>query len=646
MSIRAKLILSFLMIIVAIVIITLGVGFHIIGKGIVREAQTKVEMDLNAAREVYLQKLKEIQEAVRFTSLRRFAVREAIKQNNREILLAALKLSRETSGLDVLTVIDRNGRVLVRSQNPGLYGDSQREDMLVKKVLAIRQSLATTVIVPYHELAKESAALAEQARIRLIPTSKAVPRQQTEETSGLMLKAASPVVDDNGELLGAIYGGVLLNKNFEIVDKVKDTVYKGMSYKGREIGTATIFLKDTRISTNVKNKDGTRSIGTRVSAEVYDHVLKRGKTWKSRAFVVNDWYITAYEPIRNINSDIIGILYVGILEDKFIDMKKETFWIFLGITVGGLIVAFLISYILAGGITKPLRDLVSAAQKLADGDLNQNVKVKPGNEIGKLGRAFNFMVQAITERDEQLKARAKEIVGRSERLAMIGQLAAGVAHELNNPLCSIIIFSHILLEDPDIKGPIRKNLETIVKESTRCKEIVKGLLDFARQTEPEMKLAIINDVLRSTLSLVEKQTLFQNIRITTRIEPDLPEVEIDTTQIQQVFMNIIINAAEAMGGWGELTVANRLSQDKRFVEVAFTDTGCGISQDNMKRLFEPFFTTKEVGHGTGLGLAIIYGYIEKHKGSIDVQSVVGEGATFTIKLPIINQTKKPIKAIS
>jgi two-component system NtrC family sensor kinase len=210
-------------------------------------------------------------------------------------------------------------------------------------------------------------------------------------------------------------------------------------------------------------------------------------------------------------------------------------------------------------------------------------------------------------------------------------------------LCSIIIFSHILLEDPDIKETIRKNLETIVKESTRCKEIVKGLLDFARQTEPEMKLANINDVLRSTLSLVEKQTLFQNIRMTTRIEPELPEVEIDTTQIQQVFMNIIINAAEAMDGWGELTVVTRLSPDKRFVEVAFTDTGCGISRDNMKRLFEPFFTTKEVGHGTGLGLAIIYGLIEKHKGSIDVQSAVGEGATFTIKLPITNQTEEPIQ---
>jgi two-component system NtrC family sensor kinase len=642
LAIRTKLILSFWLIIVAIGLITLGAGVHIIGDGIVREAQTKVEMDLNAARVVYQHKLREIRDVVLFTALRRFSVQEAIKKNNHEILLTALKKSRETSGLDVLTAADRNGRVIVRSRAPSLSGDYQGDDIIVKKVLENKQPYASTVIIPQRQLARESAQLARQARIKLIPTTKAVPQQQREETSGMMLKAAVPVKDDNGELLGVIYGGVLLNRNFEIVDMVKDTVYKGMTYKGRDIGTATIFLQDTRISTNVKREDGTRAIGTRVSAEVYNQVLKKGKTWKDRAFVVNDWYITAYEPIRNINDKIIGILYVGILEVKFNDMKKETVLIFLGITVVGLIMAFLISYLLAGSITKPVRGLVAAAQRLAHGDLNQKVEIKSGNEIGKLGEAFNFMVEAIKERDEQLKEQTKEIVGRSERLAMIGQLAAGVAHEINNPLGSIIIFSHLLLEEPEIKDLARENLEKIVKESMRCKDIVKGLLDFARQTEPEVRLADINEVLKSTLCLVEKQTLFQNIQITTRNNPDLPLVEIDTTQVQQVIMNIIINAAEAMEGQGELLTTTRLSQDNRFVEVEFTDSGCGISQGNLKRLFEPFYTTKEVGHGTGLGLAISYGIIEKHQGSIKVRSVPGKGTTFIIQLPIKNEAKMNI----
>ncbi len=639
LAIRTKLILSFWLIILAIGLITLGAGVNIIGDGIVREAQTKVEMDLNAAREVYQYRLKEVRDVVRFTALRRFSVREAIVKKNYKILLDALNVSRKTSGLDILSAADKNGLVIIRSRNPNLSGDNQGEDIIVKRVLETGKAFASTVIIPYEELLKESPTLARQARIKLIPTTKAVPKQQTEETSGMILKAAVPVMGDKGELLGVIYGGVLLNRNFEIVDKVKDTVYKGMTYKGRDIGTATIFLQDTRISTNVKREDGTRAIGTRVSAEVYDQVLKKGKIWKDRAFVVNDWYITAYEPIRDISNKIIGILYVGILEDKFIDMKKETVLIFLGITVIGLIVAFMMSYLLANSITKPVRGLVAAAQRLANGDLNQKVDIKSRNEIGKLGEAFNFMVEAVKERDEQLKEQTKEIVGRSERLAMIGQLAAGVAHEINNPLGSIIIYSHILLEEPEIKDLARKNLEKIVKESMRCKDIVKGLLDFARQTEPEVRLADINEVLRSTLSLVEKQTLFQNIQIISRHYPDLPLVEIDTTQIQQVFMNIIINAAEAMDAQGELITTTRLSEDNKFVEVEFTDSGGGISQENLKRLFEPFFTTKEVGHGTGLGLAISYGIIEKHKGTIKVRSDVGKGATFIIQLPIKEKTK-------
>jgi two-component system NtrC family sensor kinase len=413
-----------------------------------------------------------------------------------------------------------------------------------------------------------------------------------------------------------------------------------MTYKGRDIGTATIFLQDTRISTNVKNKDGTRAIGTRVSAEVYRQVLKKGKTWKDRAFVVNDWYITAYEPIRDAGNKIIGILYVGVLEDKFTDMKKETVLVFLGITAAGLVVAFLISYLLAGSITKPVIQLGTAAQKLADGDLDQKVDIKSGKEIVRLGNVFNCMIEAIKERDEQLKERTREIVGRSERLAMIGRLAAGVAHEINNPLGSIILFSHILLEDPGIKDLNRNHLDKIVKESTRCKNIVKGLLDFSRQTEPQTKPADINAVLRSTLSLVEKQALFKDIQITTRLNPDLPAVEIDATQIQQVFMNIIINAAEAVEGKGEIIMSTGTSGDNRVVEIEFTDSGCGISPENLKRIFEPFFTTKEVGHGTGLGLAISYGLIEKHNGSIEVRSAAGKGATFIVKLPIKEENRR------
>ncbi len=613
-------------------VIAVAVGLHLIGTGIVREAQTKVDMDLNMAREIYHQQLNNIEKVVRFTALRRFGVAEAIKQKDNQILFTSLLKSRNESGLDILSVTDKDGRVIARACNPDTRGDILDQDEIINRVLESHESLASTEIISRRVLAREAPTLVPQANIKFVATPKAVPKKATEETSGMMLKAAAPVLDDNGKLLGVIYGGTLLNRNFRIVDTIKDTAYQGMTYKGRDIGTATIFQDDFRISTNVKNKDGSRAIGTRVSAEVNQQVLKHGLTWKDRAFVVNDWYLTAYEPIRNIRNEVIGILYVGILEEKYADMKKQTVLVFLSITVLGMILALIFSYFLAGSLTRPIRELVLASESLAQGDFDQQVNLRSGDEIGDLGKTFNFMAAAIKERDHQIKQRAQEVVSESERLAMIGRLAAGVAHEINNPLGGILLFSHLLLEDKGIQGISRENIERVVNETTRCKRIVKGLLDFARQTRPEKKQANINKVLQATLSLLEKQALFQNIKINKDLDSNLPLLKIDTSQIEQVFMNIIMNAAEAMKGQGALSISTHSANE--IIEIKFMDTGCGIKPEDMKRLFEPFFTTKETGHGTGLGLAISYGIIEKHNGRIDVKSQAGKGTAFTIKLPV------------
>ncbi|MCK4617988.1 hypothetical protein KAT45_03690, partial [Candidatus Aerophobetes bacterium] len=180
----------------------------------------------------------------------------------------------------------------------------------------------------------------------------------------------------------------------------------------------------------------------------------------------------------------------------------------------------------------------------------------------------------------------------------------------------------------------RANTERIIKEAARCKDIVKRLLDFARQPQPKVEPIGINVVLEETLSLVKDQALFHNIKITKKFQPSLPDIMGDRSQLQQAFMNIILNAAEAMDGKGSLIIATDALPDSRFLEITITDNGCGIPPAHIKRLFEPFFTTKKAGHGTGLGLAITAGIIERHKGSIEVKSKVGEGATFTIKLPV------------
>lgn len=231
----------------------------------------------------------------------------------------------------------------------------------------------------------------------------------------------------------------------------------------------------------------------------------------------------------------------------------------------------------------------------------------------------------------------------SEKMASLGKLAAGIAHEINNPLGGILIYSSLLMEDLPEEDPKRQDLGRIVQEAGRCKEIVKSLLEFARQTEPKREPIDINRAITDGLFFLENQALFHNIRITKRLDPSLPWVTGNAGQLKQVFMNIIINAAEAMHGSGELTITTFSSTGRTSVFVEFTDTGEGIPEENLSRIFEPFFTTKDVGKGTGLGLATSYGIIESHGGKIGVKSTVGEGTTFTIELPILAENETALE---
>ncbi|MBN2542663.1 cache domain-containing protein [bacterium] len=631
-SIKTKFFISFIIVIIIFGGLATWIGVHLISSSVVREAQKRVVSDLNSAREVYQTNEEAIKNVVRLTAVR-FFIQNALINNNMKELKDVLPTIMSREDLDVLTITDKEGVVLYRVSNPELFGDN-RMDALLEKVIVDKKPFYSTQIVPREELLRENEKLADKAYIELVPTPHAKPTDKQYETSGMMLKAAAPILDNDGNVIGVLYGGKLLNRNYEIVDKVKEIVYRGEKYQGKDMGTVTIFQNDLRISTNVIRDDGSRAIGTRVSQEVYEKVLGKGESWFDRAFVVNDWYISAYEPIKNIGGEIIGILYVGILESKYVDMKEKTLLIFIAIIIAGVFVSIIISYLLGNMLIKPIKCLVKVVDKMAEGDLSHRVECKSGDEIGELAIVFNMMADSIQERDEKLKEYAKQKIMESERLAMIGQLAAGVAHEINNPLGSILLYSHLILEDMEENDQARKNLEKVIEQATRSKKIVKGLLDFARQTEPEMDLYNVNDIINNVISLVEGQAAFQNIIIHLNLYPSLPEVMLDKSQIQQVFLNILLNAAEAIEGEGELSIQTEYLADQNVLSAKFTDTGCGIPEEKIDRIFEPFFTLKKEGKGTGLGLAISYGIMKKHDGSISVKSKIGEGTTFTVSFPI------------
>jgi len=637
-TIAARLVLSFLLVIGVVSVVFIAAGVDLIRNRIVAEATDKVSRDLNAAREIYRGQLRHISDVVRFTADRTLLI-DGLLSGDVGYATNKLREVRTREGLDFLTIADPAGNVLVRTSNPNRTGDSVLNERLVRAVTDTGYAAVATVVMSSEALALESHELAERAGFRFVDTPMARLRPETEQTDGMVIMAAAPIYGDDGAFLGTVFGGELLNRNYDIVDRIKETVFENLQYEGHDIGTATIFQDDVRISTNVKNTDGSRAIGTRVAEDVYNRVVGEGLPWVGRAYVVNNWYITAYEPIQDFDGKIIGILYVGILEKKYVDIERETVLVFVAITLLGALGSTVLSYFLARRISIPIRQLASASRELAQGNLDARVEPRTGDELGELADAFNVMSGALKERDERLKATATRKVMESERLALIGQLAANVAHELNNPLTGIVTYSHLLLEKGECDPATSQSVRKIVTQADRCRDIIRGLLDFSRQRKPDKTLCDVNAILQGCLGLLQDQALFLNIEIVERLARDLPPSVMDPSQIERVFMNLIINAAEAMDKGGILTVASRYDAGNGMLEVSVSDTGLGISEENLDKIFDPFFTTKEVGLGTGLGLAISYGIVKEHLGTISVDSKAGQGTTFVVRLPALADKK-------
>ena len=260
-----------------------------------------------------------------------------------------------------------------------------------------------------------------------------------------------------------------------------------------------------------------------------------------------------------------------------------------------------------------------------------------GNEAGSIG-FFHDLRERIHIQKKLEKTQLQLI--QSEKMASLGKLSAGVAHQLNNPLGGITLYTKLMLEDYDLEEEAREDLYRILKDAQRCRDTVKELLEFARQTRQFMKPQNINMAIERTLYLIKNQTLFHNITIQKKMAPFVPLVMADAQQLGHVFMNLIINAAQAMDGKGTITIVTRESANKEAVVIEISDTGPGIPAENLEHIFEPFFTTKEEGKGTGLGLSVVYGIIENHGGTISARSIPGRGSSFTIELPITHDIDK------
>ncbi|MCP4104056.1 MAG: PAS domain S-box protein [Desulfobacteraceae bacterium] len=279
-------------------------------------------------------------------------------------------------------------------------------------------------------------------------------------------------------------------------------------------------------------------------------------------------------------------------------------------------------------------DVLSKNGETVPISLDAAIVYEDDDEVATIG-FFHDLREKIRMKKELEKTQIQLL--QAEKMASLGKLAAGVAHQLNNPLGGIILFTKLIIEEYDLEPGIFQDLDRILKDAQRCRDTVKELLEFARQTQHEMRPVDINRAICRTLFLLESQPLFQNVEIVRQLDPSLPTAPADIQQLNHVFMNIILNAAQAMDGNGKLTVATSLTAEKNIVRIEISDTGPGIPEDILPHIFDPFFTTKEEGKGTGLGLSLVYRIVENHGGKITAENKSGQGAEFIIELKTEHQ---------
>lgn len=524
-----------------------------------------------------------------------------------------------------------------------------------------RGSGARLVVWTPGQLTAHAPGLLERVGIPLVPTRNAAPSDRTLEDRALLMLASIPLPADAPVPGLVLHGGLLLNNNLDLIDHINRIVYPEGALPFESRGTTTLFLEDVRISTNVRLFGERRAIGTRVSQAVRDAVLGEGRTWLDRAFVVNDWYVSAYEPLHDAAGRRIGMLYVGFLE-------APLRWVRLGVLAGTAVLFALVmaataalSLRWARTLFEPVERMNATMQRVEDGDADARVgPLSSRDELGALAQHLDRLLDVIADNTARLRAwgetldrkvaertreleeshaslkRAQQQLVKSEKLAAIGQLTASIAHEINNPIAVIQGNLDLIRETlGPAADPVRAELALLDAQVERMRLIVTQLLQYARPTEfagyvePLALRAVADDCLVLVTHLLQRRRL--------RVEREdraTVAVACNRQELQQVVINLLVNAIQATpdGGCLRLTTGD-WTEEGRLVGawLAVIDEGPGLDAVTRQRLFTPFFTTKP--DGTGLGLWISLGLVERYGGRLEADNRDdGQGAVFRVRL--------------
>ncbi|MFK7995481.1 MAG: cache domain-containing protein [Granulosicoccus sp.] len=619
---------------------------------------------------------------------------DALDHGDNERLNELIALESELGDFDFLNLLSGSAQQIMG--NEGWQNYQFRESSLNQRILAARTVTNVSGIEIYtsDQLRRQIDSNTAPITLALIDTPRAAPTNRKSEDRGMVIRTLQSVYDAKGNRIAILEAGLLLNGNFDFVDRIRDLVYGPGSLPPGSRGTVTVFLDDVRITTNVLLADDTRALGTRVSQEVRDAVLARGETWVNRAFVVTDWYISAYEPISDVDGQRVGMLYAGYLEAPFRHELFKAIAVLSALVLAGSFAAGVAAILGARSIFAPIEAIATVVRATARGEHQRIGPMPTGNEIGELASQFDAMLDNVDNHrqriendalllEEKVKQRTVELeeqndrlqdsieqlqqtrqqLANAEKLAALGELTAGVAHEINNPTAVILGNMDVLVSDLGSRGDsLRTEIDLIIEQVYRIRSITDRLLQYSRavqqkhvDTQPPfdqadalfVELSPINQLLREneganlpgvalgellddTLKLLSHELEGRQISVMAKGHATMG-AQIDRQEFQQVLINLISNAIEAIVNYGEITISMRNVGDCQ-IELSVEDTGQGIEPENLERVFDPFFTVGKAT-GTGLGLSVSYGIVRRYGGDISVTSTLGKGSKFALTLP-------------
>jgi len=519
-SIRLKLTVATLLPLLSAIAICWVIGASIITTRFSSQALQTVASNLNSAREIFLADLSRLSDIIRLTG-QSPELTAALTDPSPVSITPPLQTILRNERLSFLTVVDRYGFVRYRAANPSITGDSLKGEKLITDALKGAPGSGVMLL---------SAAQAEREN-SLLPPVMSLPVKATVharlytkkvEERGLFQVAAAPVLAPDGSVAGVVYGGVLLNGNNHLVDRITQVVFQRGEADVRARGNATIFLDDVRIATSVLDEQGKPAIGTLMSEEVFSTV-SRGNSWVGTAFVLNSRYFTAYEPLRDLRGAVVGALYAGMPENPLLQLRKQVNMIFSAVLVFVSLIGVALSAWLGTNLSRPIRALEEGVRRIASGENLPDISVDSHDEIASLAGEFNAMKRRLRERDEenqslnrtleqkvlertaQLEEKSQQLfniqkdLAQAERLAGIGLLASGFAHEINNPLAIIRGNAELLEMSSRLGDSDQSEVETIIQQVGRVERIVSNLLTFARTKKkiihPFRIEALLDDIL-------------------------------------------------------------------------------------------------------------------------------------------------------